>query len=498
MSANASELSGGERGALTVAAVLATFMQGMNASIPNAALTHMQAGLSMADDEAGWLFTGYLLASILAIAITPWLASRFGRKLVLEIALIIFTIGVVLDTVTTSTIPNVVARTVQGAGGGTMVPLSFSILMDVWPPARRPWIPLWLSAVVLAGLGLGPSIGGWFSEYHGWHSIYYISLPMAGYILLAAALLLPEKKAPQPPPFDFFGFGAFALAISGLQLLLDRGERLEWFDSPEIWIEALAAALGFYLFIVQILTAKTHFFEKELLKNRNFVVSLIAYFAVGFVLLPTLALTSPMLEELLNYPVDTTGYVTIPRALALVASLVGVGIFSRRYDSRIFLAAGLTITAYANWRMLGYSPEMDWQTVTLVLLMQGIGLGMTVPSLARTALGGLDPKVQQQGTAIFNLTRLYGGTIGVAIVQLYFYSNIQSMHLALAKDLAPYRAAAHVSGAMARPSLAMLNDMITGQAGVVSIIGQFKILFCAALVALPLAVFLRKPVPLVT
>ena len=163
----------------------------------------------------------------------------------------------------------------------------------------------------LLGISSGPSIGGWLSEYHGWHSIFYFSLPMAGFIFLAMALSLPEKRAEQNPPFDFFGLATFSLGMIGLQMLLDRGERLEWFASTEIWVEAIVSVLGFYLFIVHVLTTNVHFLNKALFRDRNFVLSTIMLFAVGFVLLPTLALTSPMLEELLNYPVDTTGYMTI-------------------------------------------------------------------------------------------------------------------------------------------------------------------------------------------
>jgi DHA2 family multidrug resistance protein len=492
-----SDISPGGRRTIVVAVLMATFMQGMNVSIPNAALTHMQGALSMADDEVGWLFTSYLVASVLVIPLTPWLVARFGRKLIFQISMTSFTLGLLLNTVATSPIPIVLARAIQGAGGGTAVPLSVAVLLDVLPPARRVWINLSLSACVLFGISSGPAIGGWLSEYHGWHSIFYFSLPMVAFIFLAVTLLLPEKKAAHPPPFDFFGFATFALGVAGLQMVLDRGERLEWFDSTEIWMEAIASALGFYLFIVHILTAKAHFFDKGLLKDRNFMVSTIMYFAVGFVLLPTLALTSPMLEELLNYPVDTTGYMTIPRGITLVGALLLMGFVPARIDNRVLVIGGIGIVAYANWQMLGYSPLMDWQAVAAALLLQGVGVGIAIAALTKTAFSTLDQKLVPEGRAIFNLTRLYGGTIGIGVVQIFFYGNTQAMHLALAKNLAPYRAAAHLTGRHAKPALAMLNDMITGQAAVVSILGQFKILLFAILIVSPLVLFLRQPVPAV-
>ena len=302
------------------------------------------------------------------------------------------------------------------------------------------------SVCLVSGISSGASIGGWLSEYHGWHSIFYFSLPMAAFIFLAVELFLPEKRAEQNPPFDFFGLTTFSLGMIGLQMLLDRGERVEWFASAETWVEASASALGFYLFIVHVMTADVHFFNKALLKDRNFVVSAIMYFAVGFVLLPTLALTSPMLEELLDYPVDTTGYMTLARGVTLVGAVVLTNFAPTRIDNRLFVIGGLALVAYANWLMLGYSPDMDWRLVVAATLLQGTGLGTLLPALSKAAFGTLDPKFRPEGAALFNLSRVYGSTIGIAVVQIFFYANTQAMHLALAKNLTPYRAVAHVAG----------------------------------------------------
>jgi MFS transporter, DHA2 family, multidrug resistance protein len=278
-------------------------------------------------------------------------------------------------------------------------------------------------------------------------------------------------------------------------MLLDRGERLEWFDSAEIWAEAIASVLGFYLYFVHVLTMEVHFLDKALFRDRNFVLSAIMYFAFGFVLLPTIALTSPMLDEILNDPADTTGYMAIPRSIALVGALIVTArIVPARTDNRPLLTGGMALVVYANWRMLGYSPEMDWRAVVLAGAVQGAGLGILLPTLTKTAFSTLDPAFRPEGTAFFNLSRLYGSSIGVALV-LFFYDNTQAMHLALAKDLTPYRAAAHVAGSIAAPKLAMLNDAITGQAAFVGVIGQFEVMMIAMLIVSPLVLFLRKPLP---
>jgi MFS transporter, DHA2 family, multidrug resistance protein len=297
------------------------------------------------------------------------------------------------------------------------------------------------------------------------------------------------------PPFDFFGWTTFSLGIIGLQMLFDRGERLEWFNSAEIWAEAAVSVMGFYLFLVHVLTSKSHFLDKALFKDRNFVLCAIMYFAFGFVLLPTIALTSPMLDEILNYPPDTTGYMAIPRSIALVGALILTGRVPARIDNRLLIAGGMALVVYGNWRMLGYSPLMDWSPVVVAGMLQGAGLGILLPALTKAAFSTLDPAFRPEGTALFNVSRLYGSTIGIALVLDFFYDNTQAMHVALAKDLSPYRAAAHVTGSIAEPGLATLNHMITDQAAFVGVIDQFEVMMIAMLVVSPLVLFLRKPRP---
>ena len=478
---------------IVVAALLATFMQAATISLPNAALLYIQGTLSMSDDEVGWIFTSYLTASMVTMPMARWLAGRFGRKTVYQVSIAVFALGLVLATRASTPLQFVAARIVQGAASGTLAPLSMAIMLDILPSSRHARINLIAAVTLLVGLLSGPSIGGWLSDYHGWHSLFYVSLPIAGFIFLAMALALPEKRPAQVPPLDFFGLTTFMFGLIGLQMVLDRGERLEWFDSTEIWAEAAVSLVGFYLYLVHILTAKEHFLAKALFKDRNFVLSSAMYLAFGFVLLPTIALTSPMLDELLNYPADTTGYMAIPRSLALVGALLLAGRVPGWVDIRLPVAGGMALVIYGNWRMLGYSPEMDWRFVIEAGVVQGVGLGVLLPMLTKAAFSTLDPALRPEGTVFFNLSRLYGSTIGIAMVLTFFYDNTQAMHGALAKDLTPYRAAAHVAASMAEPGLAQLNDMITGQAALIGVIGQFKVMMIAMLIASPLVLFLRKP-----
>jgi MFS transporter, DHA2 family, multidrug resistance protein len=478
---------------LVVAALLATFMQAVNISLPNAAVLHIQGGLSMTDDEIGWVFSSYIAASAIVMPMTHWLWERYGRKLVFQVSIAIFALALVLDTLATTPLQFVTARIIQGAASGTLAPLSIAILLHELPPLRHGRIGVVWSLTGLLGILTGPAIGGWLSEYYGWHSLFYLSLPIAAFVFLVLCLYLREKKAKRRPPFDFFGMVTFSIGIAGLQMLLDRGERMEWFASTEIWVEAVASAIGFYLYIVHVLTKEEHFLNKALFKNRNFRVSTVMFFAFGFVLLPTLALTSPMLEELLGYPADTAGFITIPRGVALIGAFLLTWRAPTRIDNRLFIIAGMSLVVFGNWRMLGYSPLMDGWPVAVAGFLQGAGLGILMPALTRAAFSTLAPNLRAEGTVLFNLSRLYGSTIGIATVQIYVYGNTQSMHLALAKNLRPYGAVAHVTGPLAGQALAMANETVTGQAALIAVIGQFKLLMIAMLVVSPLVLLLRKP-----
>lgn len=478
--------------AVTVAALTTSWLQAVTISIPNAALFHIGGSLSMQDDMVGWLFSSYIAASALTMPMTRWLAGRYGRKLVFQSCIALFALGLVLATQVDTALGLVAARVLQGAASGPLAPLSLAILLDAWPAEKHPPITLAATLMVMLGILSGPPIGGWICEYHDWRLMFWLGLPISGMIFLAMALSLAEKKAGQSPPFDIFGLATLGLGITGLQMVLDRGERLEWFASTEIRLEAMAALLGFALYGVHRLTTPRAFLDTALFRDRNFVLSTALFFAFGFVLLPTVALTSPMLEELLGYPADTTGIMTIPRSIALLVALVLSAKAPAWIDNRLILLTGSALVVYANWRMLGYSPLMDWWPVVAAGVVQGAGLGMLMPALVRAAFSTLPPALKPEGTALFNMARLYGSTLGIAVVQWFLYDNTQAMHLALARNLAQHRLTTQAPGV----APALLNEIVTGQAASVALFGQFKILMFAMLIASPLVLLLRRPRPL--
>jgi DHA2 family multidrug resistance protein len=202
-----------------------------------------------------------------------------------------------------------------------------------------------------------------------------------------------------------------------------------------------------------------------------------------------------MLDELLGYPPDTTGYLSIPRGAALVGALILSWEAPKQIDNRLLVIFGMALTAYGCWLMLGYSPLMDWKPVVIAGAVQGAGLGFLMPALNRAAFSTLAPTLHPEGTALFNLARLYGSTLGIAVVQIFFYDNTQMMHLALVKHLTLHHAVGPVAGLFSGSGRAVLNELVTGQAALIGVIDQFKLLMIVILVVSPLALLLRTPQP---
>jgi DHA2 family multidrug resistance protein len=293
-------------------------------------------------------------------------------------------------------------------------------------------------------------------------------------------------------PFDFFGFATLSLAIGGLQILLDRGELLDWFSSPEIWTEAIVAGVAFYLFLVHLFSAAHPFVTPGLFRDRNFTVGSLFIFIVGVVLFACLALLPPLLQDLLGYPVVTTGLVTAPRGIGGFLTMALVGRLVGRVDARILISIGLGMTVISLWMMCGFSPQMDNRLIIWSGFLQGIGTGFAYVPLAAVAFATLAPHYRYEGTSIFNLLRNVGSSIGIAVMQALLTRNTQIVHSQLAAHVSAYGAQGPYDLSTSH-GLAAANAMLTRQALWIAYIDDFKLLLVLTVAVLPLLIFLRTP-----
>jgi DHA2 family multidrug resistance protein len=488
----------GNRMLLTITVMLATVMQSIDVTIANVALPHMQGTFSANQDQMVWVLTSYIVAAAITIPLTGWLATRFDRKMVFLISIAGFTISSALCGMSVTLLQIVVFRLFQGISGAALVPLSQAILFDINPPENHGRAMSFWGVGVTLGPILGPALGGWLTEDYNWRWVFYINLPIGLMAFLGLLVFLPAKKTNQAKPFDFFGFLTLSIAVGALQLLLDRGGIKDWFSSTEIVVETIVASVSFYVFLIHALTHKRPFINTALFKEPNFVVGTVFVFMVGIVLFANLALIPPLLQEILKYPVITTGLVTAPRGMGLMLAMMLVGRLVGRIDAKILMGAGLILTSISLNGMSHFSILMDARPVIETGLLQGFGIGLVYVPLATVAFAGLPAQLRTEGTAFFNLLRNLGSSIGISAVQALFTRNLQIVHAGLAAQVTPYNPAAnpglqaaHIDIA-SRQGLALLNGEITRQAALIAYLDDFRLIMVVTMLMAPLLLLFRR------
>lgn len=478
---------------ITLSIMLATVIQTLDTTIANVALPHMQGALSASQDEITWVLTSYIVAAAIATPLTGWLSDRLSVKRLLIIAVSGFTGASALCGLSGTLTQIIASRLLQGVFGASLVPLSQSILLDINPRERQgPAMAVWGMGVMVGPI-LGPTLGGWLTDSYSWRWVFFINVPIGALALLGIGTFLPARPANRRAQFDAFGFATLGIAIGALQALLDRGEQLDWFSSREIVIETLVAAISFAFFVVHTATAgQTSFFKARLLRDRNFATGVFFIFVVGAVLYATRALLPPMLQNLMNYPVVATGLVTAPSGAGTMAAMLLAGRLIKRIDARLILLSGFTISALSLWQMMQYTMVLSVPDIVWPGIIQGFGLGLVFVPLSTLTFSTLEPSLRADGTAIYSLMRNIGSSIGISVVQTLMTRGVQISHADLASNVNVFNPAVQpilASGSLAE--IAKLDAAITGQASMIAYLNDFKLMFIATLIVIPLLLLIR-------
>src|SRR6202023_1700791 len=333
---------------------------------------------------------------------------------------------------------------------------------------------------VMLGPILGPTLGGWLTDSYSWRWVFYVNVPFGILCVLGILLFLCRRDdRPMAGRLDWLGFATLSLGIGALQLFLDRGERLDWFASPEIRLDAALCVLGFYLFTVHTMSARNPFIDPALFRDRNFVIGIILIFIVGGVLLATLAMLTPYLENLMNYPVLTAGLVLAPRGVGTMAAMLIVGQLTRYVDARILIASGLGTTGLALYLMTGFTPDVSQGTLIRTGLVQGFGIGFVFVPLSTVAFGTLAPALRTEATGLFNLMRNIGSSIGISMMSYLLVRNSATEQSALVEHITPYRQGvrdfAHQLSLASLTARGALAQIVTQQAEAVAFIAHFTL-----------------------
>jgi DHA2 family multidrug resistance protein len=487
------------RGLITVSIMLATIMQALDTTIANVALPHMQGSMSATQDQISWVLTSYVVAAAIMTPTTGVLAARFGRKRLFAIMVTGFTITSMLCGAATSLTQIVIFRLLQGAFGAGLVPLSQAVLLDTYPRERHGSAMAIWGVGVMVGPILGPTLGGYLTDVYNWRWVFYINLPFGILALLGILSFVPETERSANRGFDFLGFAFLSLAIGSLQMMLDRGQSQDWFSSPEIVIEAVLAILFLYLFLVQMFTAKQPFIEPGLFADRNLVVGLLLIFMVGVILLATLALLPPFLQNLMGFPVQTTGFVLAPRGVGTMIAMIVVGRLIGKIDTRALILLGLTLTAFSLWEMSGFTTEVPISTLVRTGIVQGLGLGFIFVPLSTLTFSTLAPHYRNEGTAMFSLMRNIGSSIGISVVVTLLAQNAQVSHAGIAAVMTPFRDTLqqpwlpNAWNWHTESGLAALNAEVTRQALTIAYLNDFTFMMWVTVLSAPLLLLVRPP-----
>jgi len=482
---------------ITASVGLASFLYSVDWTIAAVALPHMQGTFSATQDQIAWVITSYIVASALSIPAAGWLSLRFGRKRLFLCAVSVFLAASVLCGAAESLAMEVVARVVQGLGGAFLIPLSHAIILDTYPPEEQgKAMALWGVGAVM-GSFVGPTVGGYVTEYLSWRYIFYINVPFGLLALAGAAAFLPETQREPRRPLDWFGFLSLSMGIGALQLMIDRGGQLDWFESWEIITEACLAVLGVYLFNVHCLTAKQPFLDPRLLAQRNFFIGLVFAFAYGFMTTPPMVLMPSFLEHVRGYSVDAIGLLQAPRGIGLLAAMIIGGRITGRIDPRWLIAVGLLCLAFSSWDMSNWTGDVGVWPLVWTNFMQGVGGGIILVPIQVIAFPSLEPHRRTEAAAVYNLVRSIGASIGISGALALYVRTTSVMHAQLAEHVTPYSRALQAQAPdgwsiATTQALARLDKEIDMQSAIIGYTGDFWLFALVALAALPLLLFIGR------
>lgn len=496
---------------IALAVTLATFMEVLDTSIANVALPHIAGGLSAGQDESTWVLTSYLVSNAIVLPLSGWLSSIIGRKNFYMGCVALFTISSFLCGLAPNLTTLIICRVLQGAGGGGLQPSEQAILADTFPPAKRGMAFAVYGMAVVTAPAIGPTLGGWITDNFTWRWIFFINIPVG-----ILSILLTSRLIEDPPYFkrrklsethiDYIGLGFVALGLGTLQVVLDKGQRDDWFESHFILILSLISAASLIFVIIWEWKNKDPIIDLHLFRDRTFGVSNLLMFMLGFALLGSTLLLPLFSQTLLGYTAEDAGLALMPGGFAIIILLPLVGFLLSRYSPRWLLLFGLSVLSYSLFHMTHFDLNIDFRTVAEARVLQAMGMAFLFVPINTAAYAFLPRDKNNAASGLMNLARNIGGSVGISVVttmldrrtQIHLTDmshNLTASNPALQRMLAGAARAMQAHGASAasanRQAYALLQFTVLRQATMLSYLDCFWFLGVAIMLMIP-AVFLIK------
>jgi len=457
---------------VTLALALGNFMEVLDTTIANVAVPHIAGDLGVSPNEATWVITSYAVANAVSVLLSGWLAQRFGQVRVFISAVLLFTTASLLCGLAPTFAFLLACRILQGSVSGLMVPLSQTLLLSSYPPRRQGVaLAIWGMTIVVAPV-VGPILGGWLTDHYSWPWIFYINVPVGFAVAFFTRQLLAGRETPtRRVPVDTVGLALIVVWVGALQIMLDKGNELDWFDSRFIDTLAIVAALGFALFLVWELNEADPIVDLRLFKLRNFRAGTLSV-GLGFgVFFGNVVLLPLWLQTQMSYTATWAGLAVAPYGVLafLLSPMVGRNL--NRVDPRLFATAAFAIFALASFWRAGYTPDADFAAIALPQLLQGAGIAMYFAPLMAIALGGLGPQRMAFGSGLANFFRTTAGSFGTSLVTTLWERREALHRTQLIDNISAYSANANdaldqlqqATGLTGEQALAQMNAALTHQ-----------------------------------
>lgn len=492
------DISTGERATLTVGIMLATGLQFIDGTIVAVALNHMQGSLSVTQEQIAWVATTYLVTAAMFMPLAGWLAGYLGRRRMLLFGVFVFTILSALSGATTTLEQIIPLRVLLGLCGAILVPLSQAAMLDIYPREKHGMaMALWGIATTL-GPAVTPLMAGYLAETYSWRWAFYSILPFGMLSFVILLLMLPEGIRQPGRRFDITGFLLLLVAVAAFQLMVNRGEREDWFQSTEIIVETAVAVVAFYMFIVHIGFARQPFLNLALMRDRNYVGGFLLVLLTGPTQYATVVIMPFMVQVAYGYPILTAGVIMTPRGVATIASMAMAGWLMPRLDSRLIMIFGFVLLIFANYLVAFFGAEVGFWQIMLASFCQGIGMGFTLVPLTTLAYSTMPQALRPEGAAFFNLARGLSGAMSVAIVIAILSRSTQTTRNFLVGFVNPARELLQGADAPllwqmgSDQGLAALNVEVNHQAMLVGFQNIFLIMMAVPAAGLVLTLLLGK------
>ncbi len=495
---------------IAAAMVLPTFMVALDTSVANVALPYIAGSLSSSMDESTWVLTSYLVANAIILPISGWISQVLGRKRFLIISMVVFTIASFLSGAAVSLGMLVFARVIQGASGGALLPISQAVLLESFPPEKRSEAMAAYALGVIVAPVVGPTLGGWITDSYSWRWVFYINLPVCLVAIMMARLFIedpPYIRGKAPESVDYIGFALMAVGLAALQLLLDRGERADWFGSGWVWWATICTAVCLAGFVIRELNCSEPIVDLRVLGDRNFAVGFFLATIYGFILYGTLVMLPVFLENLMGYTALNTGLAITPRGMGALVSVTFAGRYLKKIDGRVVICLGLVLLACSLYILSGINLEISIFSVIWPNVLMGFSIGMVFVVLTTMAVSTLANEKMGTATGLYNLMRGMGGSIGIAVVTTLQSRNAQLHQAVMVSHLTPYtatfqqtvqklealfRATGGSVGVQAK-AYVVIYRTLTAQSNVWAFLDNCRMIACLALCGIPAALLFKKP-----